>query len=155
MMNKKTTPDVILSGCEKLRKYDLAPIGLSMIGHPGDSSEETEHSLKLLDHLLEKNLLSAANITYFIPWPGTRFFEDTEKYGIKILEEDWSKWNFRSKTGSKRQPICQLKDFSAHEMEACFKAGHKVINKYSAHPFWERMSDTVSFETYHKAVKES
>lgn len=157
MMNKKTTPDVILSGCEKLRKYDLSPIGLWMIGHPGDNSEETEHSLKLLDHLLKEDLLSAANFTYFVPWPGTRFFEEPEKYGIEILVEEWSNWNFRRKTGGKRQPICQLKDFPAHKMEACYKAGHEVIDKYSAHPFWERASesDTVSFETYHKAVKKA
>ena len=156
MMNKKTTPQQILAGCEKLRKYDLSPIGLWMIGHPGDTPEETEHSLKLLDHLLREDLLSAANFSYFIPWPGTCFFDDPEKYGIEVLVEDWSNWNFRLKAGSRRRPICQLKDFPAHEMEACHKAGCEIIDKYSAHPFWEctSESDGVSFETFHKAVKE-
>jgi len=157
MMNKKTSPETIISGCEKLTKYGLISIGLWMIGHPGDSAEESEHSLELLRHLLDKGFLSKANFSYFTPWPGTRFFEDMEVFGIEILKPEWSDWNFRSKTGGKREPVCQLKGFSAEEMEVCYKKAQKIIDQYSARPFWEPASEsdtvTVSFETLNKSVK--
>ncbi len=157
MMNKKTSPETIISGCEKLMKYDLVSIGLWMIGHPGDSAEESEHSLELLRHLLDKGFLSKANFSYFTPWPGTRFFEDMEKYGIEILKPEWSNWNFRSKTGGKREPVCQLKGFSAEEMEVYYKKAQEIIDQYSARPFWEPVPGaekvSVSFETYNKSVK--
>ncbi|HHC24852.1 MAG TPA: B12-binding domain-containing radical SAM protein [Desulfobacterales bacterium] len=135
MMNKKTTPEIIIAGCEKLREYNRNPTSIWILGHPGDNAEESERSLELLEHLLMRDLLHSAHFTYFIPWPGTLFFEEPEKHGIEILTKEWSTWGYREKDG-KRRPLCQLKDFSADEMTKWYYKANKIITEYSAHPDW-------------------
>ena len=135
MMNKKTNPDVIISGCKKLRNHGLQPIGVWMIGHPGDTPEETDRSLELMSHLLDNDLMHAAHITYFIPWPGTCFFDEPEKYGIEILSDDWPTWDYYEENGIRR-PIFQLKDFSADEMTAYYYKAYEIVEKKGALPFW-------------------
>ncbi len=135
MMNKKTNPDVIISGCKKLRNHGLQPIGVWMIGHPGDTPEETDRSLELMSHLLDNDLMHAAHITYFIPWPGTCFFDEPEKYGIEILSNDWPTWDYYEEDGIRR-PIFQLKDFSADEMTAYYYKAYEIVEEKGAIPFW-------------------
>jgi hypothetical protein len=84
-------------------------------------------------------LLKSAVIRYFLPWPGTRFYEDPEKYGIEILVKNRADWDYYEKEGNKH-PMCQLKEFSAEEMSACYQRGFEVIAKYNAMPFWKRES---------------
>ncbi len=141
LMNKKTSPEMIISACEKFREHDLLPIGVWMIGYPGDTPEEQGRSLELLQYLLERDLLKFASFSYFVPWPGTRFFEDPEKYGIEILEDDRSTWYYCEEEG-RRYPMCQLKDFSADEMAACYQKSFEIISKYSAMPFWKRETES-------------
>jgi len=135
MMNKKTSPEAIISGCQKLRKYGVKPIGIWMIGHPGDNPEETERSIALLNYLLDNDLMSAAHFTYFIPWPGTCFFDEPEKYGIEILTDNWSTWDYYEENGIRR-PIFQLKDFSADDMTKYYYKAYDILTKRSAMPFW-------------------
>jgi radical SAM superfamily enzyme YgiQ (UPF0313 family) len=135
MMNKKTNPDTIISGCKKLRKYGLQPIGVWMIGHPGDTPEETERSLEFLTYLLDNDLMHAAHFTYFIPWPGTCFHDDPKKYGIEILVDNWANWDYYEVNGI-RKPIFQLKDFSNDEMTHYYYKAYDIVEKKSALPFW-------------------
>jgi len=139
LMNKKTNPEMIIAACEKLREYDVASIGVWMIGYPGDSPHEQHLTLELLETLLKRDLLKFASFSYFIPWPGTRFYAEPEKYGIEVLVKNRADWYYYEKEG-KRNPICQLKGFSAEEMSACYQKGFEMIAKYNAMPFWKRES---------------
>jgi anaerobic magnesium-protoporphyrin IX monomethyl ester cyclase len=135
MMNKKTTPEIITAGCEKLRKSNRNPTSIWILGHPGDTPAETQRSLEFLEYLLKNDLLHSAHFSYFIPWPGTRFFDDPKKYGIELLSDDWSTWDYR-KEGEERRSMCQSKDFSADEMAVCYRKANEIITRYSAHPYW-------------------
>jgi len=141
LMNKKTSPKMIISACEKFRKYDLFPIGVWMIGYPGDTPEDQNKSLELLEFLLKRDLLKFASFSYFVPWPGTRFYNNPAQYDIEILEKDRSTWYY-CQEGDRRVPMCQLKGFSADEMAACYLKGFELIDKYSAIPFWKRKKDS-------------
>jgi radical SAM superfamily enzyme YgiQ (UPF0313 family) len=141
LMNKKTSPEMIISACEKFREYNLLPIGVWMIGYPGDTPEDQQKSLELLEFLLQRDLLKFASFSYFVPWPGTRFYHNPEHYDIEILEKDRSTWYY-CQEGERRVPMCQLKGFSADEMAACYQKGFELIDKYSAIPFWKRKGDS-------------
>jgi len=79
--------------------------------------------------------MSAAHFTYFIPWPGTCFFDEPEKYGIEILTDNWSTWDYYEENGIRR-PIFQLKDFSADDMTKYYYKAYDILTKRSAMPFW-------------------
>lgn len=120
MMNKKTSRENIISVCTKLKEYNLNTLGFWIIGHPGDNPTEQELSLELLEYLLKRNLLDKMVVSFFTPYPGTKFFAQPEKYGIEILTTKWSDWV---------DPIhtCQLKDFSSEEMDLCYQKYMDVI----------------------------
>lgn len=124
MMNKKIGPDQIISACTKLREHHLNVRSFWIIGHPGDNLAEAEYSLDLLQYLLNENLIQEASVEMFTPVPGTRFFEQPEKYGIEILLEDWSEWFMPDK------PICRLKDFSEKDILATYHRACDII-KYA------------------------
>jgi radical SAM superfamily enzyme YgiQ (UPF0313 family) len=134
-MNKKTNPEIIIKGCKKLKESNRNPTSIWILGHPGDNAKESEKSLSFLEYLLERDLLHSAHFTYFIPWPGTQFFDAPEKHDIEILTNEWSTWGYREKDG-KRRPLCQLKDFSADEMTRWYYKANEIITKYAAHPDW-------------------
>lgn len=123
MMNKKTSREKIIDCCVKLKKHNLYPYGLWMIGHPGDNPEEEEHSLELLEFLLKNNLMEKVEISVFAPCPGTDFFNHPEKYGIEILIKDWSKWQ----QYYIEEPVSQLENFSAAEIMKCYKKAHLTV----------------------------
>ncbi len=132
MMNKKTSREKIIDCCVKLKKHNLKPHGLWMIGHPGDNPEEAQYSLDTLEYLLKHDLMDKVEISIFNPCPGTKFFAQPEKYGIEILTRDWSKWNqyFIPLTNlivGDYQQVCQLKDFPAEEIMKFYKKAHFLV----------------------------
>jgi radical SAM superfamily enzyme YgiQ (UPF0313 family) len=121
MMNKKTDREKIIASCAMLKKNNLKPHGLWMIGHPGDNPEEAQYSLDTLEYLLKHDLLEKVDISVFTPSPGTKFFDQPEKYGIEMLTRDWSNWSqpifhITNLIGGGYQQVCQLKDFPAEEI---------------------------------------
>lgn len=116
MMNRANlTRERIIDACRILRNNDMHVHTYWIVGHPGDTPEESEDSFKFLTYLIENDLCQTAEAMIFQPYPGTCFFENPEKYGVEILEPDWSRWNrFDSR------PISQLTDFPADEIHAAW-----------------------------------
>lgn len=134
-MNKNITFDQVITACRKLREYDIQVGSYWIIGHPGDTPREANRSLKALDYLFTNDLIQVADLMMFIPYPGTPFFDQPEKYGIEILTTDWSRWDRAS-----ADPVYQLKEFSADKLSEYYvnavkiMHAHDKINRYSKWP---------------------
>jgi radical SAM superfamily enzyme YgiQ (UPF0313 family) len=132
MMNKKTDREKIIACCAKLKRNNFKTHGLWMIGHPGDNPEEAQYSLDTLEYLLKNDLMDKVEISVFTPCPGTKFFDQPEKYGIEILTRDWANWNYyfiplTDLVAGTYKQVCQLKDFPANEIIKFYKKAHAIV----------------------------
>jgi len=62
-----------------------------MIPFPEDTIETLRETKVFMKKL--KAVGSTILVSYTTPYPGTRFYEDAESLGIKILTDDWSKFD--------------------------------------------------------------
>jgi radical SAM superfamily enzyme YgiQ (UPF0313 family) len=122
MMNRTVTAAQIESACRLLRAGGIHVHTYWIIGHPGDTPQESDYSFRFLKYLYEHDLTQSAEAMIFQPYPGTCFYDEPDKYGMEILHRDWSKWN-RFKT----QPASQLTDFSAERIYAAWERFDRLI----------------------------
>jgi anaerobic magnesium-protoporphyrin IX monomethyl ester cyclase len=126
VMNKNITVTQIIATCKKLKEHEINAYGFWIIGHPGDNPREAAYSLKMFKYFFEKNLIQGTEVNLFIPTPGTPFFHEPEKYGIKILSYDWPRWQRLC-----NKPICQLRNFSAEEIGSFYNKMTGIANAYA------------------------
>ena len=135
MMRKRTGFDQAVVACRQLQAGGLDAYSLWVIGHPGDNLEEAERSLSDLKRLYAEGLIKKAEPAVFVPYPGTRFFDRPEKYGMEILTFDWRKWQRHG-----GQPVHQLADFTADQIAEFYQKtvdvveGQGRMDDYLAHP---------------------
>ena len=127
MMNRRMTLEQMTKALELLWHSNISVGTYWLIGHPGDNAQHAKFSLDVMRSFCETGLISdAGEIAQFIPYPGTRFFSDPEKYGVEILTHDWPKWDARGYyVLDPPEPVCQLKEFPAHDI----KAFHQRFNR--------------------------
>ncbi|HQP31421.1 MAG TPA: radical SAM protein, partial [Deltaproteobacteria bacterium] len=128
MMNRRNlTRDLIIESCRILRAQGVHVHTYWIVGHPGDTREESEDSFAFLRYLIENELCQTAEAMIFQPYPGTCFFDDPQKYGVEILEPDWNRWRrFDSR------PVSQLSDFSADDIHAAWRRMDSYLHAWKS-----------------------
>ncbi|MBN1848237.1 MAG: B12-binding domain-containing radical SAM protein [Deltaproteobacteria bacterium] len=124
-MNKSLSFESVHSGCEKLMRNNIWLTGYWLIGHPGDDAHEADHTYGQFKSFLEKGLLKSGYAFIFVPYPGTEFFYDPGKYGIRIFSYDWSRW--RRWTS---EPVSCLENFSSSEIVAAYDKATDLLSTY-------------------------
>lgn len=76
----------VREGVRKIRKAGLDVVTLFMIGNITETEESIKKTIDFARELGAKNWFS-----YAIPFPGSQFYEEAEKFG-QIVEKDISKW---------------------------------------------------------------
>ncbi len=72
MMNRRNlTRDLIIESCRILRAQGVHVHTYWIVGHPGDTREESEDSFAFLRYLIENELCQTAEAMIFQPYPGT------------------------------------------------------------------------------------
>lgn len=136
MMNRRNlTRDRIIEACRILRAHDIHVHTYWIVGHPGDTLEESEDSFAFLRYLVENELCQTAEAMIFQPYPGTCFFTEPEKYGVEILEPDWSRW--RRFDG---RPVHQLTDFTADDIHWAWRRMDSYLHA------WKHLSRLSAFD---------
>ena len=72
-----------------------------MMGYWWETLEEERLTYNMVKWLLLKDICSSMQATIFMPYPGTKSFEQAKSDGV-ILTEDWAKWTMLD-------PILKLK----------------------------------------------
>lgn len=126
LMNKQITFKQAVRACKKIRNRKMNVGTFWIVGHPGDNPKEALISLKSMEHLLKNDLTQYCEISIFVPYPGTPFFENPEKYGVKILTCSWENYGrFNTK------PVYELNDFSNQEIFDYWLKAQNIYRKYS------------------------
>lgn len=86
-VNKGITLEESIRCMEMIRTVGLESVGYFMLGLPAD----TEGSLKKTVAFAVKLCPDYARVTFTVPYPGTKLFDDYEKRGL-IKSRDWSKY---------------------------------------------------------------
>lgn len=83
-----------------LKKFDMVPVYLFMIGFPTETKEDLNESVSLALRLLDENPKADTSFNIYTPFPGTELFDMTLKHGLRVPKhvEDWAAFNYRNLT---------------------------------------------------------
>ena len=85
---KKISIEKIRKAISLCNEIGVAPMASYIMGLPGETPETIENSLKFA-----KDLCSNYGFHILAPFPGTEVRERSEEFGIKILTNDWDKYD--------------------------------------------------------------
>jgi radical SAM superfamily enzyme YgiQ (UPF0313 family) len=109
-MNKGVTLARAREGLALARAAGVTVAGFFIVGHPGDNPVESDKTLAWVDGVFGDDLLGWMDSAMFTPYPGTPFYAHPDKYGVRILTRDWSRWRRTNR------PVAELEGFSASEI---------------------------------------
>ncbi|MCU0575803.1 MAG: B12-binding domain-containing radical SAM protein [Desulfobacterota bacterium] len=112
------------------KEADIMPHASFMVGLPGETKETLHQTQAFADELS-----IAYGYHFFSPFPGTTVREELEAYDIKILTDDWSRYDANS-------PVVQTSGLSPEDMTA-FVA---VYDEFNAQ-IWEETERNVRMGT--------
>ncbi len=64
-----------------------------MLGLPGSTEPTIRRDIDVMEHLIDSGTVDLLGPKFFIPYPGTPFFETPDSYGLKIWTTDWSEYD--------------------------------------------------------------
>ena len=108
-----------------VRDNDINILAFWMIGLPGDNPLESRKSLNFMAELFRDGLINHVALALFIPYPGTEFYTNPAKYGITILNRDWSRWERCAS-----EPIYELDTFTKAEISRSYLDAIEIIKTY-------------------------
>jgi radical SAM superfamily enzyme YgiQ (UPF0313 family) len=82
-----------------------------LIGFPGETKKSIELNKKVLKKLHNELDFMDSWPRVFIPYPGTEIYKNPEKFGVKILTNDFEKWVRGC------EPVIELKNLSREEIK--------------------------------------
>ena len=89
-MNKGISLKQVFYAVEKSLSLGMRVMCSFIIGHPTDTEESISNTIGSAKKL--KKLGAQTKFEILTPYPGTDIFNNRDKYGLKILDWDFSKW---------------------------------------------------------------
>lgn len=89
---KYQDPERVRTGIINIKKQNIPIQAYFVLGLPGESENSVIETIEYIKCL---PLNDNDEINYFMatPYPGSRLWDDREKYGIKIIEKDFNKYD--------------------------------------------------------------
>jgi anaerobic magnesium-protoporphyrin IX monomethyl ester cyclase len=113
-MNKGFDSAILRTGLEMTHQAGVRVSAFLMVGHPGDSVEESQMTHDFVNRLFVDELITWIDPAMFVPYPGTPIFAHPDRYGVEILCKDYRQWHRCTR------PIAQLIDFPANEIQLAY-----------------------------------
>jgi radical SAM superfamily enzyme YgiQ (UPF0313 family) len=88
MTNKQITTQQMVKAISDAHSVGLKTRLFFMIGLPGQDENIAENIIQFI----EETHPTAVNLSTFVPMPGSDIYNNPSKYGIEIIEQDWSKY---------------------------------------------------------------
>lgn len=100
LLKKPVDIQRLLEVNRNLKKFDMVPVYLFMIGFPTETKEDLNESVSLALRLLDENPKADTSFNIYTPFPGTELFDVTVRHGLRVPEriEDWAAFNYRNLT---------------------------------------------------------
>lgn len=88
MTNKQITTLQMIAAIDDAHFAGLKTRLFFMIGLPGQDKDIADNIIQFIDETHP----TAVNLSTFVPMPGSDIYHNPSKYGIEIIEQDWSKY---------------------------------------------------------------
>lgn len=90
-IKKKITLEQIVAAVKMCNEAGVSPMASFILGLPGETPETMKQTMEFGQKL--NDLGVGYGFHLLAPFPGTKVRDDHEKYGIKILTDDWSQYH--------------------------------------------------------------
>lgn len=107
--------------CELAREVGMYTHTYWIIGAPYETRQTALQTINTMRSWLEEDISSGSEINLLVGYPGTRFYENPEKYGITWQDEDFSHYDGRS------IPTFATKSLTVRDTEYLF---HRALDEY-------------------------
>jgi len=125
-LNKRTTTSQIEKTVTMLGDYGVDVKGFFMFGAPGESIVEAQQTIDFALKLKEKGLTSA-DFYCLTPFPGTPVANNPEKFGGRIMHNDWDKYLEIGK--EEVQPAWETDMMSAEQIKFYMEIAKETWNR--------------------------
>jgi radical SAM superfamily enzyme YgiQ (UPF0313 family) len=100
LLKKPVDVQRLLEVNRNLKKFEMVPVYLFMMGFPTETKEDLTESVSLAFRLLDENPKADTSFNIFTPFPGTELFDISVRHGLHAPEriEDWVSFNYRNLT---------------------------------------------------------
>jgi len=87
-LKKKITPREVKEAIDLTQQAGIEAMASFILGLPGETEETLFNTINFAHELKATCAIHA-----LAPFPGTELYENADKLGIKILTDDWSRFN--------------------------------------------------------------
>lgn len=112
-VKKNITTHTIENAVKIMLKNGISVVCSFIIGHPFDTYESVQRTIAFAVKLRKLSQFSTCKFALLTPLPGTPIFEEKEKYGIKLLTNNWDQYTFHD-------PVFETKSLSKKELQNLF-----------------------------------
>ncbi|MEE1218392.1 MAG: radical SAM protein [Ruminococcus sp.] len=125
--NKPSTFELNVNSAKIIKRVsdNICVYAYWIIGLPGSTIESLEKNLEQMKELIENNIIDIVSPKIFIPYPGTSYFDEPNKYGIMITSYNWDLYERRNPPF----PFCydnltdiQLYDYLLKSFKTCHES---------------------------------
>ncbi len=119
---KYQDPERVRNGIKNLKDNDIAIQAYFVLGLPGETEESFSETVEYIKTLpLDEN----DELNYFVatPYPGSRLWEDKEDFKIKILENDFTKYDCN-------HIIFETKELKKEKLEVLYNSAKNIEKIY-------------------------
>ncbi len=124
-MSKKNTVENNYKAIKIAQDAGLVVIGYFMIGFPGETSETIEESIEFV----ERSEIDQAQFYTFVPLPGCDVYKNPDKYGVKIISNNFSDYYLVTGTEGLGGKTVETETLSADELENQMKRIRKFLKE--------------------------
>jgi len=120
---KYQDPNQVMQGVKNLKKVNIPIQAYFVLGLPGETEFTFQHTL---DFIKKLPFTKDDTINYFVatPYPGSRLWENQEKFNIKIIENNFSKYDCQ-------HIIFETKDLNLTILEKLYNQAKDIENYFS------------------------
>jgi anaerobic magnesium-protoporphyrin IX monomethyl ester cyclase len=117
-MHKKITPEKVKWAVELARECEIRTLASFIIGLPGETKETLKETVSFA-----KSLNTHYGFHLLSPFPGTEVRERAEEFGMRILTDDWSRYDAN-------EAIVEYPDVRAEDLLAIDRQYKADIDRY-------------------------
>lgn len=125
--NKMITTSRCIEACWQVKKAGIRLYTYWVFGLPGETHDSAHSTIKLLRYFIEQKLVDLTHCTVCVPYPGTDLYNHPEKYGIKILHNNYEHYWLNCDYMGTGLPVIETEELSRYEIYAYWQMALAVV----------------------------
>ncbi len=125
--NKGITVDKTIEAIKTVKNAGINLFTFWVFGLPGETHDSAHKTIKLLRKFLDEDMLDYTHCTVLVPYPGTKIFNNPEKFKTKILSYNYDKYWLGCDYLGAGLPVIETKELSNIEIYAYWQLALAVV----------------------------